>query len=65
MGAGLVPVDLGSFEAISIRVGDRHACAVDKAGAVKCWGDNTFKQLGDPHPPVGVQDMLVGNAEWE
>ena len=40
-----VVVDLTG--ATSVSIGGSHACAVLASGRVRCWGDNTFGQLGD------------------
>lgn len=47
-------------------VGSNHACARTNAGAVKCWGQNNYGQLGDgttvghPHSPVNVLGLGSG-----
>lgn len=39
-------------------MGGMHACALldvggDEGGPVRCWGDNTYSQMGDPAAPSG------------
>lgn len=38
-----------------ISTGGNHACALNSTGAVKCWGDNNFGQLGD----TTISDRLI------
>jgi alpha-tubulin suppressor-like RCC1 family protein len=43
-----VPVSVsGLGNVTSMATGADHACAVTSAGAIKCWGENGFGQIGD------------------
>ena len=55
MGDYLPAVDLGTGRtAISISSGNSHTCAILDSGVVKCWGLNTYGQLGQGHNyPIG------------
>ena len=58
--------DSGCFEAIS--AGEKHTCAVNSAGAVLCWGDNSNGQLGDGtrtdrDTPTQVTGLTTGWAD--
>jgi len=41
------PLDLGEgFDPIAVHCGGFYSCAVSTGGSTKCWGQNTFGQLG-------------------
>jgi len=63
------PVDVSglSGEATAIAAGGWHTCAMVAAGGVKCWGNNTYGQLGDGtrtnrYAPVEVSGLSSGVA---
>ncbi|PIE18276.1 MAG: hypothetical protein CSA66_04900 [Proteobacteria bacterium] len=44
-GPGALPV--GVADPVQLDVGSSHSCAVRRTGQVRCWGDNTYGQLGN------------------
>jgi alpha-tubulin suppressor-like RCC1 family protein len=42
------PVNVGNLgDAMAIAAGESHNCVLISSGAVRCWGDNSYGQLGD------------------
>ena len=42
------PVDVTSFSSgVSIQLGNTHTCAIVSGGNVKCWGSDSYGELGD------------------
>ncbi|KAJ1490510.1 regulator of chromosome condensation 1/beta-lactamase-inhibitor protein II, partial [Baffinella frigidus] len=46
MGDALAFVDLGGIAVLHVSAGKNHTCVILTEGTVKCWGDNSFGQLG-------------------
>lgn len=69
-----VPVEVMDLEGVTaISSFSDHTCALDDAGAVWCWGDNAFGQLGDgttspsnvPLRVPGLTGVDLVAAGWE
>ena len=63
MGDALAAVDLGKDQAAKqVAAGYFHTCAILTNGTVKCWGRNTFGQLGQSHTAdIGDDPGEMGN----
>ncbi len=66
---GWTPVDLfGVANATEVAAGGDHNCATTTGGGLKCWGSNTYGQLGDGsggyirRVPVDVVGLASGAA---
>jgi alpha-tubulin suppressor-like RCC1 family protein len=52
-------VTLGG-EARAVAAGIDHTCALLSDGALRCWGDNSWGQLGTPDPmPIGDDELPI------
>jgi alpha-tubulin suppressor-like RCC1 family protein len=45
-----------------VAAGDYHACALLTNGQVRCWGDNSYGQLGDGSQDESHRPLVVENA---
>lgn len=67
-GTSATPVDVpGLSNVVQVTTGREHACALDQAGAVKCWGGNFSGQLGlgtttNTYVPTTVPGLTGGVA---
>eukprot|EP00435_Cladocopium_sp_Y103_P002564 s2648_g1.t1 len=65
MGDNLPVLDLGTnLTILKVVLGDWHACALLSVGKMKCWGSNTYFQLGRPDrfQDLGDQPGEMGDA---
>jgi alpha-tubulin suppressor-like RCC1 family protein len=57
------PTDIaGISDAVRVSVGEWHACALRRTGAVACWGRNDFGQLGRAAADRAVDILGIADA---
>jgi hypothetical protein len=54
---------VGISRACTVAVADDHACAVERSGGVRCWGDNTWGQCGSEKQYAPAVRQLVRAEE--
>lgn len=58
-----IPVTVSNINnATAVAVGSGHACALLSTGAVQCWGDNGYSQIGKPATSVSFTEAPVAVA---
>src|SRR5690606_32447718 len=59
------PVTASGFtSAVSISTGPTHACVLLEIGALKCWGWNSFGNLGDGTQTQRLAPVDVKGGNW-
>ncbi len=49
-------------DAIALAAGEEHSCAILTSGALRCWGSNRDRQLGDGAPGLySIPQLLIPN----
>ncbi len=54
--SGVTAVAAGGME---VGAGGGHSCAVVAGGAMRCWGDNAYRQLGAASPSSSTSPLLL------